>query len=305
MPEQTDAQGKNGQSILSRVPGFRSGVLWKKILASVAYFFILMTFIGMLLPGPGVEDLVKDAQESMAEKNYGAAAYEFEAALKKWDDTKQYPFTKADVEKMLSEANAKFEKQFAQEKAAKLANEALEAYKKGDMDTATARLREAAGTANDSPRLKEVRTEMASGLQAKADEHMNAAAKALQEWDVAKAENEIAAAMILLPDDDRTTVLDPQLDNARAVVAEIGPKPENSAWNAAVTPVCDFLRANLKDPDSVKYAEWSPVSLASYGGQKCWAVRCKYRAKNSFGGYVLSNQIFYIRNNQVVGYQDF
>jgi len=52
----------------------------------------------------------------------------------------------------------------------------------------------------------------------------------------------------------------------------------------------------LKDPKSVEYIEWSKV-VETYDGYK---VRCKYRAKNSFGGYVVENKIFFLDLNGYV-----
>lgn len=83
--------------------------------------------------------------------------------------------------------------------------------------------------------------------------------------------------------------------------SEAGPKPENSAWDAAVAPVVAFLKANLKDPKSVEYVEWSPVTLMELD-QFYWAVRVKYRAKNSFGGYVLEQKLFLMQHGKVVDY---
>lgn len=83
------------------------------------------------------------------------------------------------------------------------------------------------------------------------------------------------------------------------IIEAIGHAPESSPWDAAVKPVVDYLKENLKDPDSVKFAEWSRVFLFKYEGRNYWAVRCKYRAKNSFGGYVVANEVFLIRNNTV------
>ena len=59
------------------------------------------------------------------------------------------------------------------------------------------------------------------------------------------------------------------------------------------------------DPDSVEYIEWSPVHLTYVEGKPFWRVRVKYRAKNSFGGYVISNQLAYMRNGQVVALEDY
>jgi hypothetical protein len=68
----------------------------------------------------------------------------------------------------------------------------------------------------------------------------------------------------------------------------------NNAWNSGVQQVTDYLKRNLKDPKSLDVIEWSPVEKRSDGG---YQVRCKYRAKNSFGGYVISNQVFIMDSN--------
>lgn len=67
----------------------------------------------------------------------------------------------------------------------------------------------------------------------------------------------------------------------------------NSAWDGSVYQVERYLKNNLKDPDSFEAIEWSPVSKVNLPTHK-YIVRCKYRAKNSFGGYVIDNQLFYL-----------
>lgn len=59
-------------------------------------------------------------------------------------------------------------------------------------------------------------------------------------------------------------------------------------WDGSVRQVRWYLIDNLKDPKSCEYLEWSPVVRISTG----YAVRVKYRAKNSFGGYVIEEKIF-------------
>jgi len=49
-----------------------------------------------------------------------------------------------------------------------------------------------------------------------------------------------------------------------------------------------WLDQNLNDPDSLRIAEWSPVHKARVS----YFIRCKYRAKNGFGGYVAENKVF-------------
>ncbi|MEW6595673.1 MAG: zinc ribbon domain-containing protein [Thermodesulfobacteriota bacterium] len=63
---------------------------------------------------------------------------------------------------------------------------------------------------------------------------------------------------------------------------------ENSAWDGSVAQVETWLRQNLKDPDSLEFIEWSRV-VKGKGG---FMVRVKYRAKNSFGGYVVEQKLF-------------
>lgn len=62
----------------------------------------------------------------------------------------------------------------------------------------------------------------------------------------------------------------------------------NSGWDGSVWQVEHFLERNLKDPDSFEAIEWSPVISNGDG----YAVRCRYRAKNSFGGYNIEEQLF-------------
>lgn len=66
------------------------------------------------------------------------------------------------------------------------------------------------------------------------------------------------------------------------------PKITNSPWDGSVWQVEEYLKKNLKDPDSYQGIEWSTVIEKDNGYQ----VRHKYRAKNSFGGYVVENCIF-------------
>ena len=63
---------------------------------------------------------------------------------------------------------------------------------------------------------------------------------------------------------------------------------ENSEWDGSVAQVKQYLKRNLKDPDSYEGIEWSKVTKV--GNQ--YKVRHKYRAKNSFGGYVIEEFIF-------------
>ena len=70
----------------------------------------------------------------------------------------------------------------------------------------------------------------------------------------------------------------------------------NSAWDGSVYQVTKWLRANLKDPKSLDVMEWSPVIETDTG----FMCRVKYRAKNSFGGYVIEEKLFTLNTRGAV-----
>ena len=73
-----------------------------------------------------------------------------------------------------------------------------------------------------------------------------------------------------------------------ALAKESLPIVRNVASDASVKQVKEYLASHLNDAASVQYVEWSAV----YKREDGFLVRCKYRAKNSFGAYVLANQAF-------------
>ena len=75
-----------------------------------------------------------------------------------------------------------------------------------------------------------------------------------------------------------------------------GKEPGYMGIKEPVWPVRAYLEGNLKDPDSLQYIKWSHATPVD----DYWLVRCKYRAKNSFGGYVVEERLFYIQQSQVV-----
>lgn len=190
-------------------------------------------------------------------------------------------------------------------KANRLLDEALASLNSNKTEEAIFKFREAVSLVSDNPRNAEIKEKLAPTIKNKTKEYIAASIKSLNEWNISDAEVKIELIAVFDPENSQLEGLKKRLSDTQATLKEIGPKPVNSAWDAAVSPVQDFLKRNLKDPGSVQYDEWSAVFMADYGGKKCWAVRCRYRAKNSFGGYVLSNQIFYIRNDTVIGYRDF
>jgi len=67
----------------------------------------------------------------------------------------------------------------------------------------------------------------------------------------------------------------------------------NSPWDASVYQVEDYLKRTLKDPDSYQSIEWWKVKKTLLG----FKVLHKYRAKNSFGGYVVETAEFVLDSN--------
>lgn len=64
----------------------------------------------------------------------------------------------------------------------------------------------------------------------------------------------------------------------------------NDDYDGSVKQVEAYLKGNLKDPRSYESISWSKVMHKdSY-----YLVRHEYRAKNTYGGYVIENKLFYI-----------
>ena len=70
----------------------------------------------------------------------------------------------------------------------------------------------------------------------------------------------------------------------------------NSGWDASVRQVKDYLKTNLLDPNSYESINWGYVDKVNKENYT-YVVRHKYRAKNSFGGYVIENKVFFLSNS--------
>lgn len=76
-------------------------------------------------------------------------------------------------------------------------------------------------------------------------------------------------------------------DNSTPTARTSNPTREtvvNSAWDGSVWQAERYIKSRLKDPESFEAIEWGKVVLVPGG---TYQVRCLYRAKNSFGGYVM------------------
>lgn len=75
-----------------------------------------------------------------------------------------------------------------------------------------------------------------------------------------------------------------------------GDKPLVHFWDGSVPVVERTLKQMLKDPDSYKHM----ATAEPYAYGPCWLVRTKYRAKNSFGGYVVEEKTFCVNRHGVL-----
>ena len=66
----------------------------------------------------------------------------------------------------------------------------------------------------------------------------------------------------------------------------------NSPIDHSVLQVKYYLKNTLNDPDSYKPVEWSEVKYLENDNK--YMVRHKYRAKNSFGGVITKNDVFFL-----------
>lgn len=73
----------------------------------------------------------------------------------------------------------------------------------------------------------------------------------------------------------------------------------NSEWDGSVWQAERYIKSRLKDPKSFEAIEWGQVALVPGG---TYQVRCLYRAKNSFGGYVVEQLLVDLdRDGNVTG----
>lgn len=78
----------------------------------------------------------------------------------------------------------------------------------------------------------------------------------------------------------------------------IGPKPRLK--DGQVEVVMDYFNEVLHDPYSMRVVRWSPITESYCDSGPCWRVSVKYRARNVMGAYVLTERVFYMRNNAIV-----
>jgi LysM repeat protein len=78
-----------------------------------------------------------------------------------------------------------------------------------------------------------------------------------------------------------------------------GEKPVQQK-DGKVQAVINYFNETFHDPFSMRFVRWSPLSIAHFGANTYWSVTVKFRAKNTFGAYVLTEETYYIKNGKVV-----
>ncbi len=74
-----------------------------------------------------------------------------------------------------------------------------------------------------------------------------------------------------------------------------------NGWDGSIYQVERWLKQNANDPHSLEFIEWSNLKKSDLG----YAVRCKYRAKNGLGAFVIENKLFYLNfAGDVIGNED-
>lgn len=81
-----------------------------------------------------------------------------------------------------------------------------------------------------------------------------------------------------------------------AEIVVLGDKPKGDGRTA----VRQYLRQVLNDYNNSEFIQWTEPQKVYDGEEPYWAVGLRLRAKNGFGGVVLRDVVFLIRNDRVV-----
>lgn len=237
--------------------------------------------------------IINKAEKEFSKGNISNAEDKLNEAKKYWNKSSDFLLLQAKIKEK------KKEKQINQ-----LLDEALEESESGNYEKAVQKIADA-NQLGYIPRINKVKDQLSSQMQSIINNHLNKINTALEKWNLEKAKKHVKTIINLKPNDPKVRSAKNKLEDKKKIVKKIGEKPKNSEWDASVRPVKQYLRKHLKDPGSVKYIEWSPVHLTRVNGSPFWRVRVKYRAKNSFGGYVIEEKLAYIMNGQVVAMENF
>ncbi len=104
------------------------------------------------------------------------------------------------------------------------------------------------------------------------------------------AEDYAQARAIKLVERDRENFRRKQAAEASAGGANDSSAPFNDPKDQSVWQVKDYLKETLKDPNTIRYQEWSPVMKTGRGYQ----VVCTYQAKAGSFGLVTEKKVFHM-----------
>jgi hypothetical protein len=80
--------------------------------------------------------------------------------------------------------------------------------------------------------------------------------------------------------------------------ALVGSKPQQFP-NGKVPIVMSWFQENLHNPYSLRIVRWSQLEKTIIGGQPYWVVSVRFRSRNAFNAYVLSDYKFFIQRNKI------
>lgn len=217
-----------------------------------------------------------------------------DAALELASAGQRYDPANKELEALVSQINASI----VRRETEKHIEAATKAFEDGSMESAFQSVLAAAKTGNGDPKLNELRHRFRDLLKKEVDRLLEEVSEPLENWDAKQARGNVEKAAGLLPDDKAVVSAKKRLAQIADAISAIGEKPYVTL-KGSVLCVTRYFNENLNDPDSVQYIEWSPVTHLYYRGQHYWAVRVKFRAKNSFGGYVIEEKVAWIQNDAV------
>ncbi len=84
-------------------------------------------------------------------------------------------------------------------------------------------------------------------------------------------------------------------------IAKFGEPPSKSGLDGSIECVKEYLKTVAYDSASLSYDQWSDVYYSENDG---WLVKCEFRGKNPFGGYVKHVKWFVIQHGRVVAIKD-
>lgn len=229
------------------------------------------------------EQQVAQLQEALKEKQYQQAVSLFQQ--KKYAEA-QPLFAKLGTYSDSADYLEKVNKIVEEQKRIAAFNEKMEAAQKsaGDMDQAIKRSDvNAARTAFNAGKVSLEEAEKLMGKNSK-----------ITTLRVRLSRGEVKINKIAAEQERQRKIAQQKAEEQRRIAELKGPKPQEGGWDGAVPCVKRALKESMKDPDSFEIIDVSPVVDSGTH----WTQRVKYRAKNSFGGFVVEQKLIHFLNTK-------